>query len=172
MGKRMWRIEFHWSGEDNVYSPVSDSFPDSEWYSVFCDDSLSSESCSGICDMLLDQGSGTLAGVSCSFDYPWILFREDSGLEPVNSVGETILAQVHCLRFDWGYRQNLKVLNTRQPSWVRPSTSSHSRRGVRLSILMSPFLVSNSNAVVLYTVGDKTISILQGLGPYCLYLMK
>ena len=41
----------------------SDSDPDSEWYSVFCDDLLSSECCSEICDMLLIQGSGMWAGV-------------------------------------------------------------------------------------------------------------
>ena len=55
---------------DKVYSPVSDLVPDSEWYSVSCDDLLSLELCSEIRDMLLDQGSGMLAGVSCSFDYP------------------------------------------------------------------------------------------------------
>ena len=55
--------------------------------------------------MLLIQGSGMWAGVSCSFvpqNFALVVFRIR---DAVNRMGETILVQVQCLRYDWGYHQ-------------------------------------------------------------------
>ena len=81
----------------------SDSCP--EWYSELpCDDSFS-ESYSEVFDMASIQGSGTWAGVSCSYVpqnfVPVGFWIRDA----VNRMGETILVQVRCLRYDWGYHQ-------------------------------------------------------------------
>ena len=75
-----------------------------EWYSeLFCDDS-SSELCSEDCDMASIQGSRTWAGVSCSFVPQNFVLVKFQIREAVNRMGDTILAQVHCLRYDRGYR--------------------------------------------------------------------
>ena len=82
----------------------SDSCP--EWYSKLSGDSSSSESYSDVFDMASIQGSGTWAGVSCSF-VPQNVFVlvEFQIRDAINRMGETILVQVHCLRYDRGYRQ-------------------------------------------------------------------
>ena len=81
----------------------SDSCP--EWYSKFpCDDSPS-ESYSEVFDMASIQGSGTWAGVSCSFVPQNFVPVEFWIRDAVNIMGETILAQVRCLRYDRGYCQ-------------------------------------------------------------------
>ena len=81
----------------------SDSCP--EWYSELpCDDS-SPESYSEVFDMASIQGSGTWAGVSCSFVPQNFVLVEFQIRDAVNRMGETILVQVRCLRYDRGYRQ-------------------------------------------------------------------
>ena len=84
---------------------LSDSGCDLEWYSEFvCDDS-SSEACSEDCDMASSQGSGMWAGVSCLF-VPLICVPVGFWIrDAVNGMGETILVQVHCLRYYRGYHQ-------------------------------------------------------------------
>ena len=84
-----------------------------EWYSKLpCDDSSpdsysvdSMESCSDDDDMALIQGSGTLAGVSCLFVPQNFVLVEFQIRDAVNRMGEAILVQVHCLRYDRGYHQ-------------------------------------------------------------------
>ena len=76
-----------------------------EWYSELpCDDS-SLDSYSKVFDIASIQGSGTLAGVSCSFVPQNFVPVEFRIRDAVNRMGETILAQVRCLRYDRGYRQ-------------------------------------------------------------------
>ena len=81
----------------------SDSCP--EWYSKLDGDGSSSESYFDVFDMASIQGSGTWAGVSCSFVpqnfVPVVFWIKDA----VNRMGKTILAQVRCLRYDQGYCQ-------------------------------------------------------------------
>ena len=92
---------------------LSDSGSCLEWYSELpCDDCSpdsysidSAESCSNDDDMALIQGSGMLAVVSCSFVPQNFVPVEFWIRDAVNRMGETILAQVRCLRYDWGYRQ-------------------------------------------------------------------
>ena len=92
---------------------LSDSGSCLEWYSKLpCDnpspDSYSvdsSELSSNDDDMASIQGSGMLAGVSCSFLPQNFVPVEFWIRNAVNRMGETILAQVCCLRYDWGYRQ-------------------------------------------------------------------
>ena len=84
---------------------LSNSGSDLEWYSESdCDDSPS-ESCSDDFDIASIQGSGTLASVSCSFVPQNFVPVEFQIRDAVNRMGETILAQVCCLRYDWGYCQ-------------------------------------------------------------------
>ena len=80
---------------------LSDSGSCLEWYSELpCDDSLLDsysidclESCSnGGCDMASIQGSGMLAGVSCSFVPQNIVPVQCWIRDAVNRMGETILA--------------------------------------------------------------------------------
>ena len=78
--------------------PCDDSSPDS--YSVDC-----LESCSDDADMASIQGSGMLAGVSCSFVPQNFVPVEFWIRDAVNRMGETILMQVRCLRYDWDYCQ-------------------------------------------------------------------
>ena len=92
---------------------LSDSGSCPEWYSELpCDDSSldsysvdSSEFCSNDDDMASIQGSVTLAGVSCSFVPQNFVLVEFRIKDAVNRIGETILAQVRCLRYDQGYCQ-------------------------------------------------------------------
>ena len=57
-------------------------------------------------DMAFIQGSGPLAGVSCLFvPQNEVVLVEFQIRDAVNRMGETILAQVRCLRYDRGYRQ-------------------------------------------------------------------
>ena len=56
-------------------------------------------------DMASIQGSGTWAGVSCSFVPQNFVPVEFQIRDAVNRMGETILAQVRCLRYDQDYRQ-------------------------------------------------------------------
>ena len=51
------------------------------------------------------QGSGTWAGVSCLFVPQNFVPVEFQIRDAVNRMGETILVQVHCLRYDWGWHQ-------------------------------------------------------------------
>ena len=84
---------------------LSDSGSCPEWYSELPGDDSLPESYSEVFDMASIQGSGTLAGVSCSFvpqNFVPVKFRIR---DAVNRMGETILAQVRCLRYDRGYRQ-------------------------------------------------------------------
>ena len=84
---------------------LSDSSSDPEWYSKFdCNDS-SSETWSEDCDMASNQGSGKWAGVSGLFVPLIFVLVEFQIRDAVNRKGETILAQVHCLRYDQGYHQ-------------------------------------------------------------------
>ena len=82
----------------------SDSCP--EWYSELPDCDVSTlESYSEVFDMASIQGSGTWTGVSCSFvplNFVPVEFRIRNA---VNRMGETILAQVRCLRYDQGDHQ-------------------------------------------------------------------
>ena len=81
----------------------SDSCP--ELYSKLpCDDS-SSESYSEVFDMASIQGSGMWVGVSCLFVPQNIVLVGFRIKDAVNRMGETILAQVCCLRYDRGYHQ-------------------------------------------------------------------
>ena len=88
---------------------LSDSGSCPEWYSeLCCDDSLSdlySKEDSDVDDMASIQGSGTLAGVSCSFVPQNIVPVKFWIGNAVNRTGETILVQVRCLRYDRGYHQ-------------------------------------------------------------------
>ena len=84
---------------------LSDSSSCPEWYSKLPGDDSSSESYSDMVDMASIQGSGMLAGVSCSFVPQNFVPVEFWIRDAVNRMGETILAQVCCLRYDWGYRQ-------------------------------------------------------------------
>ena len=83
----------------------SDSGSCLEWYSELPDDDSSLELYSDVFDMTSIQGSGTLAGVSCSFVPQKFVPVEFRIRDAVNRMGETILAQVRCLRYDWGYCQ-------------------------------------------------------------------
>ena len=85
---------------------LSDSSSCPEWYSELSGDDSSSESYSDVLDMASVQGSGMWAGVSCSF-VPQNVFGpvEFWIRNAVNRMGETILVQVHCLRYDQGYCQ-------------------------------------------------------------------
>ena len=84
---------------------LSNSSSDLEWYSKSdCNDSPL-ELCSEDCDMASIQSSGTWAGVSCLFVPQNFVPVEFQIRDAVNRKGETILAQVHCLRYDRGYRQ-------------------------------------------------------------------
>ena len=56
-------------------------------------------------DMASIQGSGTWAGVSCSFVPQNFVPVEFQIRDAVNRMGKTILAQVRCLRYDQGYSQ-------------------------------------------------------------------
>ena len=84
---------------------LSDSGSCLEWYSELPGDDSSSESYSEVFDMAAIQGSGTLAGVSCSFVPQNFVPVEFWIRDAVNKMGETILGQVCCLRYDRGYRQ-------------------------------------------------------------------
>ena len=63
------------------------------------------ESLSDVCDIASIQGSGTWAGVSCSFVPQNFVLNEFRIRNAVNRMGETVLAQVRCLMYDRGYRQ-------------------------------------------------------------------
>ena len=81
------------------------SDPDSEWYSVSFSDDSSSKLFSEDFDMASFQGSGMVTGDSCSFvPLKYVLVGFQIRIA-VNRMGETILAQVCCLRYDRGYRQ-------------------------------------------------------------------
>ena len=92
---------------------LSDSGSCLEWYSELpCDDSSPdsysinySELCSDDVDIASIQGSGTLAGVSCSFVPQNLVLVEFWTMDAVNRMGETILVQVRCLWYDRGYHQ-------------------------------------------------------------------
>ena len=92
---------------------LSDSGSCPEWYSKLpCDDPSpdlysvdSLEFCSNDDDMALIQGSGMLAGVSCSFVPQNFVPVEFQIRDAINRMGETILVQVRCLRYDQGYHQ-------------------------------------------------------------------
>ena len=84
---------------------LSDSGSSPEWYSELPGDDSSSESYSDVVDMASIQGSGTLAGVSCSFVPQNFVPVEFQIRDAVNRMEETILVQVRCLRYDQGYRQ-------------------------------------------------------------------
>ena len=88
---------------------LSDSGSSPEWYSKFpCDDSSSDayyKECSDAVDMASIQGSGTWAGVSYSFVPQNFVPVEFQIRDAVNRMGETILVQVCCLRYDRGYHQ-------------------------------------------------------------------
>ena len=83
----------------------SDSGSCPEWYSKLPGDDSSSELYSEVVDIASIQGSGTLAGVSCLFVPQSFVPVEFWIRDVVNRMGETILAQVHCLRYDRGYCQ-------------------------------------------------------------------
>ena len=84
---------------------LSDSGSDPEWYSESdCDDSPL-EFCSKDCDMASSQGSGMWAGVSCLFVPLIVVLVEFQIRDAVNRMGETILVQGCCLRYDQGYHQ-------------------------------------------------------------------
>ena len=76
-----------------------------EWYSELPCDDWSSDSYSEVFDIASIQGSGTWAGVSCSFVPQNVVPVEFRIRDAVYRMGETILAQVRCLRYDRGYRQ-------------------------------------------------------------------
>ena len=84
---------------------LSDSSSCLEWYSELPGDDSLSDSDSEVFDMASIQGSGTWAGVSCSFVSQNFVPVEFQIRDAVNRMGETILAQVRCLRYDRGYRQ-------------------------------------------------------------------
>ena len=84
---------------------LSDSGSCLEWYSELPGDDSLSESYSDVFDMASIQGSGTWAGVSCSFVPQNFVLVEFQIRNAVNRMGETILAQVCCLRYDRGYHQ-------------------------------------------------------------------
>ena len=102
-----------WSRLRSMICCLSDSGSCPEWYSeLFCDDSSldsysvdSSESCSNDVDMTSIQGSGMMTGVSCLFVPQNFVLVESQIRDAVNRMGETILAQVCCLRCDQGYHQ-------------------------------------------------------------------
>ena len=81
----------------------SDSSP--EWYSELSRDDSASDSYSKVFDMASIQGSGMWAVVSCSFVPQNFVPVEFRIRDAVNRMGETILVQVRCLRYDQGYRQ-------------------------------------------------------------------
>ena len=83
----------------------SDSGSCPEWYSELPGDDSSSESYSKVFDMASIQGSGMWAGVSCSFVPQNFVPVEFRIRDAVNRMGETILVQVRCLRYDRGYHQ-------------------------------------------------------------------
>ena len=85
---------------------LSNSSSCPEWYSELSGDDSSSESYSDVLDMASIQGSGMWAGVSCSF-VPQNVFVlvEFQIRDAINRMGETIPAQVRCLRYDQGYCQ-------------------------------------------------------------------
>ena len=87
----------------------SDSGSCLEWYSELPGDDSFSESyskeVSDECDIASIQGSGMWAGVSCSFVPPKFVLVEFWIRDAVNRMGETILVQVRCLRYDRGYCQ-------------------------------------------------------------------
>ena len=84
---------------------LSDSGSCPEWYSKLPGDDSLSESYSDVFDMASIQGSGTWAGVSCSFVPQNFVPVECWIRDAVNRLGDTIQAQVCCLRYDRGYRQ-------------------------------------------------------------------
>ena len=101
----MFRNENSSSRLTRMICVLSDSSSCPEWYSEFPGDDSFSESYSDVFDMASIQGSETWAGVSCSFvpqNFVPVGFRIRNVL---NRMGKTILAQVHCLRYDQGYRQ-------------------------------------------------------------------
>ena len=80
----------------------SDSSSCLEWYSELPGDDSSLESYSDVVDMTSIQGSGMMTGVSCLFVPQNFVLVESQIRDAVNRMGETILAQVRCLRYDWG----------------------------------------------------------------------
>ena len=85
---------------------LSDSGSSPEWYSELPDcDVPSLELYAKVFDMASIQGSGMCAGVSCSFVPQNFVPVEFWIRDAVNRMGETILVQVRCLRYDRDYRQ-------------------------------------------------------------------
>ena len=98
------------------------------------------------------QGSGMLAGISCSYSTTEYCSECILDKDAVKYKGETLLVQVHYHRYAWGYWQWPLLITMAlwgSEYWttilVRPSTSSHLRKGVWLSILMPLFCVSGSS---------------------------
>ena len=106
MGNQIFRNVNSSSQLTRIICVLSDSGSCLEWYSELLDcDVSSSELYSKVFDMASIQGSGTWAGVSCSFVPQNFIPVEFRIRDAVNRMGETILAQVHCLRYDRGYHQ-------------------------------------------------------------------
>ena len=106
MGNRIFRNVNSSSRLTRMICVLSDSGSSQEWYSELPDCDVSSpELYSEVFDMASIQGSGTWAGVSCSFVPQNFVPVEFRIRDAVNRMGETILAQVRCLRYDRGYRQ-------------------------------------------------------------------
>ena len=121
-----------------------------EWYSkLSCDDS-SLESYSEVFDMASYSGFRNVARCQllvctpefCSSRIPDKRCCKQNGRKLYYCMcAASGMIGVTVSDHSW-QRRNFEVLNTRQPFQVRPSTSSFSRKGVRLSILLPLFCVS------------------------------